>query len=70
MNNKEAEDIAYEIYQFFEDANNLSTLDASVLIANDASETFHRILDKHPKIKEKYFWWKTPTTRRGKIDEN
>jgi len=59
MNNKEAEDIGYEIYRFFKDTDELSGVDAAMEIANQASDVFHRLLSDHPKIKEKYLWWKT-----------
>lgn len=52
MNKKEAEHIAWEIFQI-EDCLRLSTgKDGAMVVANTAIDAVYSIIEKHPKIKK------------------
>ena len=57
MNKKEAEDIAYLIWKYYDLVDNIGGVDITVPLANMAEDIFQEILQSYPKVKERFDWW-------------
>lgn len=60
MNQKEAESIAYEIYKLLD--GEINGPGQAAVVANMAIDMCNNLLNEHPKINEKYDWWKEGLT--------
>ena len=58
MNKKEAEDIGYEIYKFFKDQDEMFGVDTAMMVANNANDTFNKLMKDHPRLKKSVEWWR------------
>ena len=57
MTQKEAEDIAWELFKL-ESTFEIKGVDSVICIANQAQDTLDNIIEKHPKIKHELEKWR------------